>query len=799
MAQSRLLDQPVAAEEPQAAPAFSLWEMLWRRKAYVALGAAVGVVLGVIYYSMTPRTYESTAQILVMKKRPADTPISAAAGVSNQSGFGGAGLVEDFLDTHRAVVRSAVVISNAVEKKGLADLDAFRESPAPAKDIAQSLTVARDRDKLVGGQSHSQILNVAFRCGVADDCGTVLNAILASYQEFLNSSNQGSAKEALELFTKARNLVQNDLEQKEKAYAEFRKNTPVLWKTATGSTLYMERLGNIDAERAALTMRMAQINATLAAVDEAVKKGRSRAELLEIISALPGRSGAMVRGPLGLARPNPLDAIANEGTSTSYQGGLEQELVQLQLQEGKLLQDYGPQHPQVLSLRDRMQTIRGLLAPTTTPQGQTPEQRRQDDRAKENVVDLKIGQLRQEMAELRRNGASLDKLFKKELEEAKEAFPYETQEDAFRHSIDRSQTLYDNVIKRLEEMDLISNFGGYDAQVITPPTEPEKVSPRGSLVFPVALLLGLVLGTGLAYLVEQTDTSFRSPEDIRRRLGLPIMGLIPVVKQDPAAFQKVAAGEVLLDPSMCAFYRPKSKDAEAYRGVRTALYFSTRGAGHKVIQVTSPNAYDGKSTLAANLAISIAQSGKKILLVDADLRRPRVDKIFGVPNEVGFSSVLAGLAEPADVIQQTPVPGLYLLPGGPLPPNPAELLTSSRFPDLIAWMRDNYDYVLIDTPPLLAVSDPSVVGPRVDGVILTLRPSKKSRLEADRAKEILSTLQVNVFGVVVNAVAVKNSSYSYGYYYDTKSGYYQEEGPSGTAEGEAGSGSAGNGQPVAGA
>ena len=174
--------------------------------------------------------------------------------------------------------------------------------------------------------------------------------------------------------------------------------------------------------------------------------------------------------------------------------------------------------------------------------------------------------------------------------------------------------------------------------------------------------------------------------------------------------------------------------------MRTALYFSTRGQGSKVIQITSPNPGDGKSTLAANLAISIAQSGKRVLLVDADMRRPTLDKLFNIPNEAGFAMVLGGMAELPDVIQESPIPCLSLLPSGVVPPNPAELLISPRLHEVLAWMRDHYDYIVIDTPPLLAVTDPGIVGPQVDGVLLTIRSTKTNRVEARRAREVLHNL-----------------------------------------------------------
>jgi succinoglycan biosynthesis transport protein ExoP len=235
-----------------------------------------------------------------------------------------------------------------------------------------------------------------------------------------------------------------------------------------------------------------------------------------------------------------------------------------------------------------------------------------------------------------------------------------------------------------------------------------------------------------------------------------------VLSADAGARAQAEAGAAVLDPLTCVHYRPRSVEAEAYRAVRTALYFSTQGGGCHVVQVSSPNMGDGKTTLALNLAISIAQSGKRILLIDADLRRPRLHKALGVPGQTGLASVIAGQAELSAAVRETTVPGLSVLPCGAVPANPAELLTSPRFKEIIELLRGQYDFVLIDTPPLLAVTDPSVVAPRVDGVLLTIRLSRQSVPQCVRAKEVLDALGARLLGVVVNGVSPRGGPGRYG-------------------------------------
>jgi capsular exopolysaccharide synthesis family protein len=742
-----------------------LWEILWQRKAYVALGAIAGLMLGVLYWSMAPKTYESSAQVWVLKKHP-DKPISSAGAAGAAAGESASSAAEDFLGTHQSVLRSGVILNEAMTRGQLSERETFRASNQPTRVLARALTVGRDRDKTLVGGPTSQVLNVSFRCGYAEDCVPVLTAVLDSYRDYLDSRSQNTAQKTLDLIVKARDLLQNDLEAKEKARDEFLLNTPVLWKTQYGTTLHQERLGSIDAQRAMLEVRRAQLKATLAVAEAALKQGRGRAELLEIVSPMPAQTpvARAKREPRSLTQQRMSREPSVEAAEGALSGSLEQEMVHLQLEEGRLLATYGANHPQVQSLRDRLQTVRVLLAPTTTPLASTAEGRRRDTQAKERLVDLRLAQLKQEVSEVDRGLTSLEALFQSEMQEAKKVFPYETQESSLRRTISRSQLLYDNINQRLKELNVVRDTGGFDTQVITPPTESEKVSPRGSLVLPMGLLLGLLLGCGLAYLVELTDKSFRSPEDVRRRLGLPVMGVVPRIKANTLSSSRSGNGEGgWLDGSLCTWYRPGSAEAEAYRGVRTALYFSTRGQGRKIIQITSPSHSEGKSTLAANLAVCIAQSGKRVLLVDGDLRRPRVGSLFGVSPSLGVSSVLSGSAELPEAITETVIPGLSVIGSGPLPPNPSELLTSSRLRESLSWLRDHYDYVLVDSPPLLAVTDPGVVASQMDGVIVTLRSNKKGRVEAERAKEVLDTLGVPIFGIVLNAVDPSQGAAAYGY------------------------------------
>ena len=286
MAQHHLSDEPVVIDQHPLGFGPSLWEIVWQRKAYVVFGIVLGSVLGVLFYFMAPKTYESTAQIFVVKKQP-DRPISASASANPNAAYAPAP-VEDFLDTHQTILKSAVVVNKAIEKEQLAELPTFQDSTRPARDLVDALKVARDRDKTAGRVSNSQVLNIAFRCRNADDCNKILSAIVDSYHDFLNKDNEGSANETLKLIRQARNLVQEDLDKKRKEYVEFQKDSPVVWKTEQGTSLYLDRLASLDAQRASQRVRLSGLRAKLDAVEAALKEGRPRRKCWGCFRQYPG-------------------------------------------------------------------------------------------------------------------------------------------------------------------------------------------------------------------------------------------------------------------------------------------------------------------------------------------------------------------------------------------------------------------------------------------------------------------------------------------------------------------------------
>jgi capsular exopolysaccharide synthesis family protein len=284
--------------------------------------------------------------------------------------------------------------------------------------------------------------------------------------------------------------------------------------------------------------------------------------------------------------------------------------------------------------------------------------------------------------------------------------------------------------------------------------------------------LGFAAFCGLAYLLELADRSYRGPDEIAGDLGMPIVGHLPL-----ASLSNNKRVDAKIDSSVVTVHKSKSAVSEAFRGIRTALFFNNQQGNLKVIQVTSPIPGDGKSTIASNLAVSIAQSGRKVCLVDCDFRRPRVSKIFGVGSDVGLVQVINEKSVLAEAIQESSVENLSILCCGRRPGNPAELLSSEKFQSIVAELRTMYDYVILDTPPVLVVSDPATVAPIADGVILTVRLRRNLKPIAIRAAQMLHAMNANMIGVVVNGVGVGANGYGYGgYRYDAYNSTYGGKG-----------------------
>jgi capsular exopolysaccharide synthesis family protein len=349
-----------------------------------------------------------------------------------------------------------------------------------------------------------------------------------------------------------------------------------------------------------------------------------------------------------------------------------------------------------------------------------------------------------------------------------------------------NKTLYDSLQTKLKEGQIASGLKSSNIRIVDPalvPTTPARPAKTRNIA--LAFLIGLVGGIGLALLREYLDNTVKTPDDVETLARLPSLAVVPAFHDDGVSTKRArllkSAGTNGFQKriELVAHDLPKSQTSEAFRALRTALLLSQPGHPPQVILVSSALPREGKTTAAANLAVTLAQLGDKTVVLDADLRKPGVGRVLslGSDKRVGLSSYLAGVSTLDQVVVPHPViPNLAAVPTGPLPPNPADLLSSHKLAEAVAELRKKYKFVVIDSPPIMAATDAVILSAQVDGVLLVVRSGETPKEAFTRTRDLLTSVKCHLLGVVLNAVNTNAPDYYYSYrYYPYSYGYGPQE------------------------
>jgi capsular exopolysaccharide synthesis family protein len=329
--------------------------------------------------------------------------------------------------------------------------------------------------------------------------------------------------------------------------------------------------------------------------------------------------------------------------------------------------------------------------------------------------------------------------------------------------VESGKQIYQSLLQRAKETDVAGNLKTGNIRVVDEAERPRApVTPNPPLNLMVGLLAGLGLAIGVAFLFEYLDSTLKSPEEVKACLGVPSLGMIP------ALGDRWTATAPLLHTGVPPNF------AEMMRAIRTNVLFSSTEDGLRTLAVTSTGPGEGKTLVASNLAVAMALAGQRVLLVDCDLRRSRVHELFGLDQEPGLSNVLVGNAKASEAVHKTEVAGLWVLPSGRTPPNPAELLSSTRFKDMVRSLGEHFDAVIIDTPPAIVVADPAVVSSVASGVLFVVGAEMTSRHAARAALEQLRRGRVRILGAILNKVQLERDWYYYSRYYRPEYATYHE-------------------------
>ncbi|TWT84829.1 Tyrosine-protein kinase ptk [Planctomycetes bacterium CA13] len=735
---------------------------LWRYRWAVILSAIAGAVIGFLVFLKMPETYESATRLMVESDQPAilDTMTGDLVG-----GVPSIEILESQLFSDR------VVAMTFQDPRMVPFHEEFEGNVSNFISVAQkSMELESEIQDVRSAQSLVAVLR--FQHTDPELAEAAVKSFSDALQKFFNERHKNSRGDLIRLISVAIEQLHPKMSELERQYRDFRRDAPLVWN-ADGAAInpHRERQLFLVGRRSELVEQMRQKAVLLAAVKSISGQTEDPRISLNVISQLFN-----IRVNLPYSSEQAAKHLEAEDTKLG-QLQIDEQLVPLFIERSKLASQFGAEHPTVRDLDKELSMMKEELQRIVTEQISRVLELRA-----ENQIELSDpAQEAQEAvdailvaaeAEVNLVGAQINEL-EKQIEDEKIAAiklaKFEQDDAGMLREIERNHELMSQLEEQMARVSLTEESGGTRVVELTAPSMAYLISPMIIKCLGIGIFLGLALGSGLSLLLEKNANTFRDPDEISEMLGAPVLTHVPFFKARP---KRVKQGEEdvyqSLDNSLAVLHHPASVAAEAIRSCRTAVFFDTASIeGGKVIQVTSPLPGDGKTTVAGNLAVSIAQSGKRVLAIDGDLRRPQLTDNFVMQDQMGLTNVLNGDCDPSDACHDTPVPTLHVMPSGPIPANPAEALTLPEMGELLDLLREEYDYIVLDTPPLLVVTDPSIVASLVDGVVMTLRIRRKSKPNAKESVNILRAVGGNLLGVVINNSDESGSSdgyKGYGYY-----------------------------------
>lgn len=715
--------------------------ILWAHK-WVILAVAVVVAGAVAFWTLRqPRIYEAVCTIEYdpTPPRPLGTKVEDVASpvfsiFSNR----------EFYETQNRIISSRVVAEMVVRRLGLHRDAAFMGVPQAQREGWQGATVEEAAEAVRGRLAIEQIRDtrlvlIKVRDQDPERAQRISNAIADAYIEKTMNDRMSSTVSALEWLGTQVDELQGELHAADEALHHFKQEHDVL-------SLSMEDRQNLIANEIELLSRSLT---------------ETRVHRIELQSRVQQLRAAVDSDPLTAATPA-LEALSS----------LQELRTQIRIKQAELESlrtRYGVAHPRMVALQTEIDQLLADLDTEVRTVLRAAEAELREAQGTERGLQAALAQANAQGLELNH---------------------WEMEYGHLVRERDSKAAIYDLVLKRSAETDLTRMLRVTHVRVVDRALRPRSsVAPRVTLNLSAGILGGLLLGVVVALLAERSDRRIRNIEDIEG-LGLAVLGLVPRIGGNtatgPRRRRQVAQSSANKD--LIAHTQPMSGVAENLRTIRTNLSFMGADGGLRAFVITSAAPREGKSTVVINLAITLAQSGKKVLLVDTDLRRPRVHRAFGLTARRGVTTALVGEASPADVILTTEVPSLDIVTCGPIPPNPSELLHTEAFRHFVEAMRERYDHVIFDSPPLGAVTDAAILAGQLDGVIVVVKSQSTTREALRVTARQLHDVGARVLGAVFNDVDLSHGRYGEGtYYYYRREGYYTSDeddhggGPSGGA------------------
>lgn len=576
------------------------------------------------------------------------------------------------------------------------------------KKIMSLVNKIRGGISVEGDLEQGNIVTVSFTSTSPAFAATIVNTVASAYRQFLMEMKMEATSQTLEWMKSNADSEREKLEASERKLREYKKQHDI-YTVDDQEAIFPEKIAQISNS---LTQAQAEVN-ELAAIYQEIKR-ISPEEALN------------------------LPMVADNATVNR----LRQQVIQKEQEINTLSKSLGPKHPEMILARKDLNAFKDKLANEVLNVIESVNNRYELARQKAGKFQNLLDKTKQDAALMS------DKLIQYEI---------------LNRDVEVHRLLYDRLLSRIKEFNITETQQEVEVWVIEnadTPKIPITKGPKRTLM--LGFLLSLAAGIGLAFFLDYMDNTIKTAEDAEDRLGIPILGMVPLMKKEDESHIETIVAE-----------KPGSAISEAYKAIRTAILLSSPDGSPEIILVSSMNQGAGKTVSSLNLAIALAQSEKKVLLVDADMRRSRVHKIFDIDNESGLSTYLSGQSD-IITIPSGDLQFLDIAPAGPVPPNPSELLSFARLSKFIQTVKQRYDFIIIDSPPLLNVSDAHLISKVAEQTILVARSGVSTYESVARAFNMLKNINSSVLGLVINAVDVKKENYYYSRYYGSY-GYYKNE------------------------
>ncbi|MEL7500626.1 MAG: polysaccharide biosynthesis tyrosine autokinase [Planctomycetota bacterium] len=759
---------------------FDIWGPLQRRKYLIALFCLIGAGAGYLYYVNSPKTYSSTTRLMITTQAP-PTMLDGDMRLSRES-----------LDKHVSLIASELILKDASKNGRFERLEVFKDTSYPVNQLRSMIRVVPET---------KETLSIVCTGSNPDDLPQILNQIVSSYRKTIKEDSQAIGQKTVDLIQRLANRLneekQDAVNERDMLWQQL--NIQAIDKDGFAVNPHNRPLAQLQTQLDSLRLQLTEVQDRFRLLEKNLEIDPEKDEIDPVklgIAALEARDYLkLVERPFKEEAMGGDRVVRNLAPEFQQRQSLQQKIwnieskiVELNFTRTEYSTKYGSGHSKIEAIDNqiayydtqRRDTQAELME--VEKKIEIESQRNEEENPEDNVQRMDLAtfrlneqrewvskyflRLRQEQeqiaAKINRVETQINTVSKKAQAAATKIIRLNKLQDDFKQKSAAVTAITD----KLSEMDILNNnYTMTSVKELDEAKRGVKVAPSLPKSLALGTMLAFLAGLGLAILVDQSELAFRNPAEIFERLQVPVVGRIPRINTRNI---EAKTGH----QSLIAAHKPSATASESFRDVRTALFFRANHDGIKTILFTSPSPGDGKSTTVSNLAISIAQAGKKVVLVDADFRRPRVHQYFGQELNPGLMDVLNGEMPLKQAIQKAELQeNLFLVPSGGRPRNPGELVTSEAFRNLIEALREKFDYVLIDSPPVLPVSDPATIASLVDGVYLVTRIRKGVKLTSQKAKETLDRVGANWMGVIVNGLD-ENPHYSeYGYQYGNYSYY----------------------------